>query len=156
MPDTDQDNAGVIAPPPLIFATGIGLGLLLQRLWPLRFLPNAATRAVGWPLVALAAALSGSAATIMLRARTALEPHGATTTVISSGPFRFSRNPIYLSFTLLTVAVAALRNALWPVLLLPAVIQIMRRGVIEREERYLEGKFGAEYTQYRARVRRWL
>ena len=156
MSASDQDHAGVIAPPPLIFASGIGLGLLVERLWPLRWLPESATAAVGWPLVALAAALSGSAATIMLRARTALEPHGATTTIISSGPFRFSRNPIYLSFTLLTIAVAALRNTLWPVLLLPAVLQMMRRGVIEREERYLERKFGAEYTSYKARVRRWL
>jgi protein-S-isoprenylcysteine O-methyltransferase Ste14 len=156
MADTEQDHAGVIAPPPLIYAAGIGLGLLLHQLAPLRWLPAVATRLVGWPLVGLGAVLSGSAATIMLRARTALEPQGATTMIVTAGPFRFTRNPIYLSFTMLTVAVAALRNSLWPVLLLPAVLQVMRKGVIEREERYLARKFGAEYVDYTARVRRWL
>ena len=156
MSHTKQDHAGVIAPPPLIYAAGIGLGLVLHRFLPLRWLPESATGLVGWPLVAAGAALSGSAAAIMLRARTALEPHGSTTTIVRSGPFRFTRNPIYLAFTLLTVAAAALRNSLWPVLLLPAVLEVMRRGVIEREERYLTRKFGAEYADYKSQVRRWL
>ena len=63
---------------------------------------------------------------------------------------------MYVGFTLMYVGISALANALLPILLLPAVQQLMRRGVIEREERYLERKFGDEYLQYKERVRRWI
>jgi protein-S-isoprenylcysteine O-methyltransferase Ste14 len=75
---------------------------------------------------------------------------------VTGGPYRFTRNPLYLSLTLIYGGITALANALPAALLLPVVLQVMRRGVIEREERYLEGKFGDEYLNYKARVRRWI
>ncbi|MFI5210728.1 MAG: methyltransferase family protein, partial [Gemmatimonadales bacterium] len=69
---------------------------------------------------------------------------------------RFSRNPMYVGMTLLYLGIALWANSLWPLLLLPAVLVVMRRGVIAREEAYLERRFGDEYRSYRARVRRWL
>ena len=92
----------------------------------------------------------------MRRAETNVDPYKPATTVVTEGPYRFTRNPMYVGFTLMYVGISALANALAPVLLLPAVFAVMRRGVIEREERYLERKFGDEYLQYKERVRRWI
>jgi protein-S-isoprenylcysteine O-methyltransferase Ste14 len=72
------------------------------------------------------------------------------------GPFRYTRNPAYLSMTMMYAGIAALRNALWAIVVLPVALLVIERGVIEREERYLEGKFGEEYLSYKARVRRWI
>ena len=91
--------------------------------------------------------------------------HGADTTLridkpvsslVEDGPFRYSRNPGYLSLTMLYAGIAILRNALWAILLLPLVLYVMKREVIEREERYLQRTFGEEYLAYKRRVRRWV
>jgi protein-S-isoprenylcysteine O-methyltransferase Ste14 len=76
--------------------------------------------------------------------------------MVVEGPYRVTRNPIYLAFTLLYAGITVLVNALWAALLLPFVLAIMRRGVIDREERYLERRFGDDYLRYKARVRRWI
>ncbi len=83
-------------------------------------------------------------------------PWRPTTALVVGGPFRFTRNPMYLGTTLLYIGIAILAQALWALVLLPFVLMIVQRGVIEREERYLEGKFGADYLRYKQRVRRWL
>jgi protein-S-isoprenylcysteine O-methyltransferase Ste14 len=85
-----------------------------------------------------------------------VDPREPTTAIVTGGPYRFTRNPLYLSMTLVYAGITALANALPAALLLPAVLAFMRRGVIEREERYLERKFGDEYMDYKARVRRWI
>ncbi len=156
MDDLARDTAGVVAPPPLIFASGLGLGLLLQKLVPARLLPHSWAKYVGWPLVAVALLPGAFAALAMRSARTDLNPYQPTTALVADGPFKYTRNPIYVSFTLLYAGITLLANSLWSALLLPVVLVVMRRGVIEREERYLERKFGAEYLRYKARVRRWL
>jgi protein-S-isoprenylcysteine O-methyltransferase Ste14 len=76
--------------------------------------------------------------------------------LIQDGPFRYSRNPGYLSLTMLYAGIAVARNALWAILALPLVLYVIQREVIEREERYLERSFGEEYLNYKARVRRWV
>jgi protein-S-isoprenylcysteine O-methyltransferase Ste14 len=81
---------------------------------------------------------------------------GGPTTIVAAGPDRFSRNPIYLAFTLLYAGVTVLANALWPGVLLPGVLMVLQRGVIEREERYRERRVGAEYRRYKPCVRRWV
>ena len=80
---------------------------------------------------------------------------GATTTIVSTGPYRFSRNPIYLAFSLLQLAIAVWLNSLWLVVTLVAAVAVMSLVVIPREERYLEARF-PEYSPYKASVRRWL
>ena len=156
MSKLQADHAGVIAPPPWIYAGVLGVGLLLQRAVPLPFLPRRISRVIGACLIALNFLIGAPAALTMRRARTALDPRVPTTAIVRTGPFRYSRNPIYLSFTILYTGIALVANALWPLLLLPAALVAMNRGVIEREEQYLERKFGAEYAQYKAQVRRWL
>ena len=156
MDDVTQDTAGVVAPPPLIYAAGLGIGLLLHKLVPVRFLPPGWARYAGWPLVAVSFLPGASAAVMMRRAKTALNPHRPTTAFVPDGPFKYTRNPIYVSFTLLYTGITILANSLWTALLLPLVLVVMQRGVIEREERYLERKFGAQYLKYKAGVRRWI
>ncbi len=146
----------MIAPPPLIYSAAVALGLTLHKLAPVAFLPRTIARPLGWLLISLAAAPGLSAPVTLLRSKTALLPHHSTTRIVSSGPFKYTRNPIYLSFTLLYAGISAVVNSLWAALLLPLVLVVMQRGVIEREERYLDRKFGDEYRQYKARVRRWI
>lgn len=90
------------------------------------------------------------------RARTAIVPNRPTTVLVDSWPYSMSRNPIYLALALMYVGVSLFFNTLWPFLLLPLVLIVIQRGVIDREERYLEGKFGGDYIDYKTRVRRWL
>ena len=75
---------------------------------------------------------------------------------MTTGPFQFSRNPLYVSLTLFYIGIAIAAQSLWALALLIVVLTLMQRGVIEREERYLEHKFGAEYVRYKERVRRWI
>ena len=152
-----QDNAGVIAPPPLIYAGGLLASLLLHLAFPIkvRLLPRRLSRRLGGLLVVGAVALATTGFRFMRRAGTNVNPTVPTTALVVKGPFQFTRNPLYLSMALLYSGIALLLNMLWAMLILPFVLFVMRRGVIEREERYLERKFGEQYLQYKARVRRW-
>ena len=159
MSDGDRnrpDNPGVVAPPPLIFAGALVAGLLLNRLRPTPFLSRALSKILGWPLVVGGLLLGLWGFHEMRRAGTNVDPYHPTTAIVEAGPYRFTRNPLYVGMALIYSGISARTNALPPVLLLPAVFAIMRRGVIEREERYLEGKFGEEYLWYKREVRRWI
>ncbi|MGI8554122.1 MAG: methyltransferase family protein [Dehalococcoidia bacterium] len=156
MKDNQQDNAGVIAPPPLIYAGGLTLGLLLSRALPLTVLPRTARRILGGLLAGSGVFLATVGFRTMRGAGTPVDPRETVTALVVQGPFRYTRNPLYLSMTMLSTGIAFLANATAALLLLPGVLFIMQRGVIEREERYLERRFGASYTDYKTRVRRWL
>ena len=152
----NTDNPGVITPPPLIYAGALAAGLLANLLLRLHFLPRRLARTLGPLLIVGGFAVGLLGLREMRRAETNVDPYKPATAVVTGGPYRFTRNPMYVGFTLMYVGISALANALLPILLLPAVQQLMRRGVIEREERYLERKFGDEYLRYKGRVRRWI
>lgn len=155
MPDTKRDIPGLPFPPPVLYAVPLALGLLLQRRLPAPFLP----RPLAMPLGALFLALGmiGFAAIVAFRrAGTSPNPWRPTTAMVTGGPYRFTRNPMYLGFTLLYLGTTCWVNTLWPLLVLPVILILMQRLVIEREERYLETRFGEEYLKYRSRVRRWI
>jgi protein-S-isoprenylcysteine O-methyltransferase Ste14 len=152
----NADNPGVIAPPPLIYAGALVIGLLANRMYPVPFLPRGLSRALGWPLIVGGLAIGSLGFREMKRAGTNVDPREPTTAIVTEGPYRFTRHPLYLSMTLIYAGITAIANALPAALLLPAVLHIMRRGVIEREEDYLEHKFGDKYLNYKARVRRWV
>ncbi len=156
MEDKPEETAGIIAPPPLIYGGTFLIGYLLHLAYPTRVLPTQLTRIVGWPLIALAGFLVLWGVWALRHAGTPVDPYKSTTALVLNGPFRFSRNPMYLSLTLLYTGLGVLLNLLWTILLLPAALAMMHYGVIVREERYLERKFGEEYRGYRARVRRWI
>ena len=155
-PPGERDHAGVLAPPPLIYLAGILAGAGLQALRPMPFLPPAVAPALGVPLVAVALALFVLSIREFRRARTSVRPDRPTTTIIRTGPYRLSRNPIYLAMTLLHLGIAAWANSAWLLVTLAFTLGVMSAGVIAREERYLERKFGDAYRAYRSSVRRWL
>lgn len=150
------DNPGVVAPPPFIYAGALVAGLLLNRRRPLRFLPWGPWRLLGLPFVGGGLVIGLLGLREMKRAGTNVDPYKPSTTIVTAGPYQYTRNPLYVGMTLIYTGVSALANALPPLLLLPIVLAVMRRGVIEREERYLESKFGDEYRAYKTRVRRWI
>ena len=150
------DNPGVVAPPPLIYAGALALGLVANKLYPMAFLPRAVSRVLGLPLIFGGLTIGLLGFREMRRAETNVDPYKPATAIVTEGPYRFTRNPLYVGMTLVYSGITALFNALPAAMLLPLALAVMRRGVIEREERYLERKFGDEYLAYKARVRRWL
>jgi protein-S-isoprenylcysteine O-methyltransferase Ste14 len=156
MTDDERDNAGVIAPPPLIYLGPLALGLLLNRKSRIPFLPRGVARALGWPLLGSGVLLMSWFVITMRRADTPMDPREPVSNLATDGPFRYTRNPAYLSMAMIYAGVSSLANALSSILLLPAVLLVIQRGVIEREERYLERKFGEEYLRYKEQARRWV
>ena len=150
------DNPGVVASPPLIYAGWLAAGLLANALHPVAFLPRAVSRVSGLPLIFGGLAIGLLGFREIRRAETNADPYMPTTAIVTGGPYRFTRNPLYVGMTLIYGGITALFNALPAVLLLPIALAVMQRGVIAREERYLERKFGDEYLDYKARVRRWI
>lgn len=151
-----QDRPGVITFPPLIYASALLVGLAMQIVLPMGLAASLWLKILGGALLGIALSLITWAERTMTQAGTNVNPMKPALALVTAGPFRFTRNPMYLSLTLLYVGMALLLNALWPMLLLPAVLIIMQYGVILREESYLERKFGNAYTQYKSQVRRWL
>jgi protein-S-isoprenylcysteine O-methyltransferase Ste14 len=151
----DVANLGLIRPP-FVYLGSIGLGLLVHVFWPVPVLPGSAGVLIGVLLVLVAGALFTSAVRTFRRAGTPIPGNRPTTTIVRTGPYGFSRNPIYLAFTLFQVGLAAWVNSLGVLLtLLPALV-LMALVVVPREERYLEARFPSEYLAYKRAVRRWL
>jgi protein-S-isoprenylcysteine O-methyltransferase Ste14 len=155
-PARERDIAGVIAPPPLIFLAGLAVGFGLQALLPETSLPAALRWVLGGALLVAGLALLFSFERVFQLKRTPANPWRPTTALATDGPYRLTRNPAYVGMALVYVAIAVLAASLWVLLPLPLVLAIIDRGVIAREERYLERKFGQEYLDYKRRVRRWL
>ena len=155
-PREGTDNPGVIAPPPLIYAGTLAVGLLLNRLHPVPFLPRGSWRILGLPLAFTGFLIGLQGYREMVHAGTNVDPYKPSTSIVEAGPYRYTRNPLYLGMTLIYTSITTRANALPAALLLPIVLAVMRYGVIEREERYLEDKFGDEYLSYKTRVRRWI
>jgi protein-S-isoprenylcysteine O-methyltransferase Ste14 len=155
MPE-ERDHPGVVVLPPLLYGGAFLLALLL-RWW--RPLPIAAPGVTLWPgivISVLAIGIAIVARRTMEAAGTNVNPLLPTTAIVTTGPFRFSRNPLYVTLTLLTVGLTLAFDTWWGAILLLPVLAIMHFGVILREERYLERKFGEPYRDYRSRVRRYL
>ena len=151
-----SDNAGVIAFPPVLYAGTLCSGLLLSFVFPISFLPRSPSLILGALAVICAGAIAIAAFRIMSHAQTAVNPSQPTTAIVSESVFSWSRNPIYLSLTLLYLGIALLSDALWALLLLLPLLVIVQIGIVQREEIYLEHKFGDEYLRYKTQVRRWL
>ena len=142
--------------PPLVYLALIAIGSMLQFAWRLPFLPHALAAPLGILLVLAAVVLFVVSVRKFRAAGTPVPGNKATTVIVRAGPYRFSRNPIYLAFSVLHLGLAIWVNSLWLVATLIAAVAIMARVVIPREEQYLERRFGAEYLDYRKSVRRWL
>lgn len=152
----DQDNPGIKIPPPLIYLLPLLVGLILDRKAHVPFLPRRAARSLGWPLLGGGVLLSRWFLQTMREADAPVRTDRPVPRLTTEGPFRYTRNPGYLSLAMIYAGIATLRNALWAILFLPLVLYVTQREVIGREERYLERTFGEEYSTYKARVRRWV
>jgi protein-S-isoprenylcysteine O-methyltransferase Ste14 len=155
-PQPERDSAGVIAPPPLVYLAGLAVGFVLEVLLPGASVPGAVRWVGGGGLVLAGLALLASFNRAFGRKGTAVEPWKPTTAIVTTGPYRLTRNPAYLGMALIYVGIALLAGALWALVPLPFVLVVIDKAVIAREERYLERKFGREYLDYRAGVRRWI
>ena len=151
-----NDTAGVIAPPPLIYLGGLLVGFALEALLPGGSLPDA-VRWIGGGLALVAGlALQTFFITAFSRVGTAVEPWKPTTAIVTTGPYRLTRNPMYVGMASLYVGLAFAFGLIWAFALLPVVLIVIDRLVIAREEPYLERLFGEEYLAYKRRVRRWI
>jgi protein-S-isoprenylcysteine O-methyltransferase Ste14 len=150
-----QPTAGVLVPPPLLFGGVLALGLILGRGTSSDARGAAFARLVGGASVVSGAALGAAAILTLRRAGTALSPYRPSTALATGGPFRLTRNPAYVGATAIYIGIALRARSLPALALLPVVLAVLDRGVVDREERYLERRFGAAYRTYRDAVPRW-
>lgn len=151
-----RDGPGIFSPAPLLYAVVYGLGVALTSVWPLPWLHGRGPDLLGGILLAIAIALGIWGLSSFARAGTSFLPFHEPRALITRGPFRFTRNPLYLALALAYAGAALVWELLWPLLLLPVAIGLVTRRVIHAEEAYLEKAFGEDYRAYRRRVRRWL
>ncbi len=156
MTENNKDHADVKIHPPIL--TFIFLVIAYAAKWsialPFQTPDNA--HIIGYISIAISFFLALSAFLEFRKAKTTVLPHGSVSSIISSGIFRFTRNPIYLGFVLMVIGFPLISGTLWGLIIAPAFIYFMNSLVIEHEEAYLEKKFGDVYISYKRKVRRWL
>ncbi len=150
------DNAGVAFPPPLMLLLMFVAGFVLRVVLPLSFLPAQMAWMAGPAIVITAFVFFFWAAVTMRRGGGSIPTGEPTEVILSHGPYRFSRNPIYVSMIALLIGAGIWANGLWCIGFAVVAVFLLSWGVISREEAYLERKFGTEYTAYKSVVRRWL
>ena len=152
----ETDTAGAIAIPPVIYAVFMAIGVTLDLLFPIPLLPASVQYGVGLALVAGSGCIMPFVLRRFRKTETSFDLRKATTALITGGPYRFSRNPSYVSLSLLYVGIGIAADSVWVLGLFIPTLMVTHYGVILREERYLENKFGEEYLHYKRRVRRWV
>ena len=155
--DNQPDNANAVVRPPIMLLLAFLLGLLADWLYPLKFVPAAVPNVLLGSFIFIDGfALVVWAITTIRAAGTHVQTTQPTTAIVAEGPYRFSRNPIYLGMFLGLIGLAIAFNTIWILVALLAFYAVIRYGVIAREEAYLTRKFGDVYRGYQAQVRRWL
>lgn len=159
MSESRLTSPGVRFPPPTVFVAAYLTGLALDR-WVIRLRLDAISRSVlvvgGWLLVASGLVILLWALLTFTRAGTGIMPSQPARAIVANGPYRFSRNPMYVAMSSIYTGLSFLMSTAWPLVLLPLAIASLYALVIRREERYLGDAFRDDYGAYRARVRRWL
>ncbi|MFT3895000.1 MAG: isoprenylcysteine carboxylmethyltransferase family protein [Anaerolineales bacterium] len=153
-PETDHPQTKVDAPVLLVIA--ILITVLMQRFVPLPFLPSLPSRLIGAILFILGVFLGMPALRGMLKAKTSPNPHRPTNALVFEGTYRITRNPMYLSMLVIYAGISVFFQNPWFILFLPILAWLFTTWVIIPEEKYLEQKFGADYLNFKARVRRWI
>jgi protein-S-isoprenylcysteine O-methyltransferase Ste14 len=150
------DNPGVRFPPPLLYVAAVIAGALLDRQWRLPIGAASIREIVAVLLLAAWAVLTFSSFRSFWRKRTSIIPVRPATALVINGPYRITRNPMYVGLAILTVAMSLFLDTWWPILLLIPTLICVQQIVIVPEERYLRRRFGGEYDAYTRQVRRWL
>ena len=151
-----KDHASVKIHPPVLLVIHIGAAWLLGRFIALPIVVSPLFKSIGLALAGIGFLLGLLSLYSFTKARTTVNPHGSVRAIVSSGVYRFTRNPIYLGMTFMLIGFPLAFGNVWGIPLAPVFILLMNKLVIEHEEAYLEKKFGEAYTGYRSRVRRWL
>ena len=152
-----KDHADVKIHPPILTIIFITIAYIAKWTIPgAPFVVPDALRNIGFGLIVVGFLLGIAAFLEFRKARTTVDPHGSVSNIVTSGIYRFTRNPIYLGFLLMLIGIPLNSGTYWGIILVPVFMYFMNQLVIEREEAYLEKKFGDVYTSYKSRVRRWL
>lgn len=156
--EATSDGANVRFPPPLVYVAGLGLGVMGARLWhlPVLGLAPIVRNSTGITLALAGFILSFAGVGLFLRQRTAIIPYKPASRLVTSGIYRWTRNPMYLGLAVTYVGLAIALNSLGALILLPFVLAIIQLQVIAREEAYLHRAFGGEFVAYKSRVRPWI
>jgi len=154
--EQDHPNINKNVHPPIVALIFIVIAYFLGRFVPLPFVAPMALRNIGLFMTFVGFLLGVGAFVEFRKAHTTLDPHGSAKQLVTSGIYRFTRNPIYLGFLLMVIGLPLNSGLYWGIVMAPFYMIMMTRLVVEREEMYLEKKFKNAYTSYMSRVRRWL
>ena len=152
----DNDGPGVVAAPTLIYVVALHVGIVLDLLWPVAEFSQPVQYGLGIPLIMLGFAVIPFIVAHYQRAGTPYDVRKPASALVTTGAHRISRNPGYVAITLVYVGAGIAYDNIWMLVLLAPLLTVMHYGVVLREERYLEARFGDEYDRYRASVRRWI
>ncbi|MHB8483896.1 MAG: methyltransferase family protein [Nitrospiria bacterium] len=150
------NTPGIIAPPPVVYILLFLTGLIPQIAFSVQPFSLPMRWIICLILVGAGAFMISRAFQTMRQAKTSPNPYQPAAVLVTEGPFRFTRNPVYLGMNLFYLGFGVLLDPFWSILLFPVLLLIMEFGVIHREERHLEQRFGEAYLEYKASVRRWL
>jgi protein-S-isoprenylcysteine O-methyltransferase Ste14 len=156
MTDQTKDHADVKFHPPVLMGIHLAAALLLGWLVPLPLPVQVFVYSIGWIVVILGLAAAFGGLRQLIRAHTSPNPHAPTTSVVTTGVYRFTRNPIYIGYLCMLIGIPLVFGNYWGLALSPLQVVLFNRLIIRHEEAYLSGKFGAEYLDYKHKVRRWL
>jgi protein-S-isoprenylcysteine O-methyltransferase Ste14 len=156
MPVDATSGTGVRIPPPVFYLVALAMGIALDYLWPLSFFSGASRYVVGSIFVFVSLAIMPPVLRRFRRAGTPFDVRKPASALITDGPYRFSRNPTYVSLTLVYLGISVLIDNGWVLILVVPVFVVMDRWVVTSEERHLAAKFGDQYLRYKSLVRRWL
>ena len=154
--NVEASSGPIRIPPPVIYVAALAIGFVLNYLWPMSPFSGSSRYVIGSLLIAVNVLIMPPVLRRFRRAGTAFNVRKAASVLITDGPYRFSRNPSYVSLTLLYLGIGTLLNNGWILILVAPVFLVMDLWVVRKEERHLETKFGEDYLRYKAAVRRWL
>ena len=154
--NVDVDSPKVTIPPPLVLAGLILISLPVQCYYPMPLLPGVVRWIWGVSLFVVGMGLVFTSARIFRKNKTHVEPWKTTSCIVETGPYQYTRNPIYVAGMVLMLAVAFLVNSVWIVIAEIPFFFFLHFWVVPKEEKYLEAKFGEVYKKYKAKVTRWV
>lgn len=156
MRDTNSDAPDVRIIPPFVYVAGLAAGFLMTVWIPLKLAPDSLAWIFGAVLIGCGAMLTGSALLRFKSVGTTVRPDRPATRLVIVGPYKITRNPMYLGLAFVYAGIAVAGQSIWALILLPIVLTIIQRRAIEPEEAFLKRRFGADYVNYATNVRRWI
>ena len=153
-----KDSAAILIPPPVFFFVCLGFGFLLEYFFPIHLISLSPIPRfiIGFIFLVISGCFAVSAFFVLIKNTTPFDTTKSTTKIVTDGVYRFSRNPLYLSLLLLLFGISVLTCSLWLFFTVPILYILFLFKAVKPEEKYLSQKFGKEYLEYLAKVRRWI